>query len=149
MYTTGNDGYTQRIIIYDLFCHEGLYKNDGHGSPLVILNCVKQFYTSQKDQKKSSVRIDVCFNDKDAHKVERLKENVKNLNLNLEGVGELIYSVGDYRVEVQKAIKLISELKNGKVFLFIDPYDYKHIKADQIRALLKYKNAEVLLFLPT
>jgi hypothetical protein len=39
-----NDGYTEKIKIYDLFCGEGIYKNQGEGSPLVILRAVKDLH---------------------------------------------------------------------------------------------------------
>lgn len=145
----GNDGYTQRICIYDLFCHEGLYKNDGLGSPLVILDCVRQFCAAQRGRSKTVVKIDVYLNDKDAEKVARLKNNVRSLGLDHEEFGTVNYSTSDYRVKVQEIIELLPSLKNEKAFLFIDPYEYKHIKADQIQALMRNKNAEVLLFLPT
>lgn len=39
-----NDGYTERIKIYDLFCGEGTYENNGEGSPLVILRAIKDLH---------------------------------------------------------------------------------------------------------
>lgn len=145
----GNDGYTKRIRIYDLFCNKGLYGNEDYGSPLVILNCVKQLYFTHKAKNKPLAQIDVHLNDKDAKKVEILKENVEKLHLHYEEFGKLTFSANDYQEEVQKVIKLLPSLTNEKVFLFIDPCGYKYIKASQVKALMEYKNAEVLLFLPT
>jgi hypothetical protein len=39
--------------------------------------------------------------------------------------------------------------QNQKAFIFIDPYEYKHIKASQIRNLMSNGSSEVLLWLPT
>lgn len=39
-----NDGYTEKINIYDLFCGQGLYEDGGEGSPLVALRKVKVMF---------------------------------------------------------------------------------------------------------
>ena len=48
-------------------------------------------------------------------------------------------------------ISILPKLKRQaqKAFIFIDPYEYKHIKANQIKSLMETGNAEVLLWLPT
>jgi hypothetical protein len=51
--------------------------------------------------------------------------------------------------KLKEVINTLKGLKNKKAFIFIDPYDYKHIKASHIKALLEHKNAEVLLWQPT
>lgn len=63
--------------------------------------------------------------------------------------GSISFSTSDYIVEVDKLVSTLKSLKNEKVFIFIDPYGYKDIKASQIIALMQNKNAEVLLWLPT
>uniref|UniRef100_UPI0040497AB8 hypothetical protein n=1 Tax=Flavobacterium sp. TaxID=239 RepID=UPI0040497AB8 len=42
-----NDGYTEKINVFDLFCGQGEYENGGEGSPLVSLREIKEaYYTS-------------------------------------------------------------------------------------------------------
>ncbi|MBA4320939.1 MAG: hypothetical protein C0412_21320 [Flavobacterium sp.] len=43
-----NDSYIERIKIFDVFCGEGVYRNQGEGSPLVILHLVKDIYLDNK-----------------------------------------------------------------------------------------------------
>ena len=31
------DGYTKKIYVYDLFCGEGVYENNGKGSPVIVV----------------------------------------------------------------------------------------------------------------
>lgn len=145
----GNDGYTKRIKIYDLFCNKGLFGKSSYGSPLVILTCVNEYHSAQKDKNKIPIKVDVHFNDNDSNKIETLMLNIKTLNLHNEELGDLRFSTNDYQIEVQKVIELLPTLKSEKVFLFVDPYGYKLTKASQIKALMAQKNAEVLLFLPT
>jgi three-Cys-motif partner protein len=38
-----NAGFTKQIHLYDLFCGEGLYENQGEGSPLILLKTVRDF----------------------------------------------------------------------------------------------------------
>jgi hypothetical protein len=33
-----NDGFTNQINVFDLFCGEGIYEDGGEGSPLVIMS---------------------------------------------------------------------------------------------------------------
>lgn len=39
-----NDGYTEKINVFDLFCGEGVYENEGEGSPLAILRTLKDLH---------------------------------------------------------------------------------------------------------
>lgn len=144
-----NDGYTEKIKIYDLFCGEGLYKNGGEGSPLIIMRAIKDLYYSNLAKGKKVPIIDCQFNDKSSSKIQNVKDSIKNKNLYYEVFGSINYTSNDYNDEVKRLSEEIPKLKNQKAFIFIDPYEYKHIKARDIKALLSKKNAEVLLFLPT
>lgn len=144
-----NDGFTQKIRIYDLFCGEGVYENGGHGSPIVILEAVKALFYINKAKNSRIPPFSIHLNDIKPNKVDNLKANVEKLHLYYPEFGELHYSSNDYVAEISSLIKLLPTLQNEKVFIFIDPYEYKHIKSSQIKALMRNKNAEVLLWLPT
>jgi len=146
-----NDGYTKRIKIYDLFCGEGLYDNGGEGSPLVILRRVKDVHFGNVSKTRTMPKIDCHFNDNDSVKVEKVKQIIKEKTLYYPEFGELEYSTTDYQVQYENLLTTLPTLKtqNQKAFIFIDPYEYKHIKASQIKNLMSKGNAEVLLWLPT
>lgn len=144
-----NDNYTERIKIYDLFCGEGVYENEGEGSPLVILRSVKDIHFVNVARLNKIQPIDCHFNDIDSSKVEKVKQAVKDKSLYYPEFGELEYSTKDYQDEIKKLSESLPKLKNQKAFVFIDPYGYKHIKASDIKNLLAKGNTEVLLFLPT
>lgn len=143
-----NDGYTERIKIYDLFCGEGIYENGGEGSPLVILRAVKDIHFRNSTKTKKTF-IDCQFNDIDEVKVSKVKEAITSKSLYYPSFGELTFSSNDYRNEVERLNNLLPKLRNQKAFIFIDPYGYKSIKAGDIKNLLSKDNSEVLLFLPT
>jgi three-Cys-motif partner protein len=144
-----NDGITQKIRIYDLFCGEGVYTNGGHGSPVVILQAVKDLHYINKAKNKRIPPFSIHLNDIVPQKISNLKANVSQLSLYYPEFGDLHYSSNDYVNELSKLIEILPTLRNEKIFIFIDPYEYKHIKASQIKALMKSKNVEVLLWLPT
>lgn len=146
-----NDGFTEEINIYDLFCGQGLYDNGGHGSPIVTLNQIKNTYYSQILKKPTkSPKINCHFNDIEASKIEILRGAIKDKSLHYNEFGELKFTSNDYKSEVDKLVKSFKSFKNQKAFVFIDPYGYKDIKSEQIKLLMdSNKKSEVLLWLPT
>jgi three-Cys-motif partner protein len=143
-----NLGYNEKIGIYDLFCGNGRYDDGGEGSPLIIAKAIHELYKSSVI-KGQFPQIDCYFNDLDKDKVANVKKEIQALDLNKNAFGNIHYSSNDYQKEVKKLVALLPTKKNEKVFIFIDPYGYKHIRASEIASLLKNKNTEVLLFLPT
>jgi three-Cys-motif partner protein len=146
-----NDGYTERIKIYDLFCGEGLYENGGEGSPLVSLRAINDLHFINVAKSQKSTKVDCHFNDIDNKKIEKVKQAIKDKALHYEEFGDIEFTSNDYQVEHDSLLKILPKLKkqNQKAFIFIDPYEYKHIKTSQIKSLIAHGNAEVLLWLPT
>lgn len=138
-----NDGFTKQIDIYDLFC------GDGNGSPSVILSEVKDIYFSRKARSKTSPRINRHFNDINPSNVENAKLLIQTKHLSYSEIGDISFHCRDYREFIGELNSNLGPNKVSKVFVFIDPYGYKHIKASDIRSLLQKGNTEVLLFLPT
>lgn len=141
--------YTSDILIYDMFCGEGIYENGGEGSPIIFLKKRKEIYYQSKGGKKPSARFHCHFNDLDKNKVENLRSVVERNNLHYSEIGSLEITSKDYRQMLKEVIKELEELSREKAFIFIDPYGYKDIRAGDIKNLLKSENSEVLLFLPT
>lgn len=144
-----NDGFTQRIRLYDLFCGEGQYDNDGEGSPIVLLRAISEINKIRKEKNLFMPRIDCFFNDIDSAKIEKLKKIIEQKGLNDISIGNISFGSNDYVNEVQELQNTLKILRNEKAFIFIDPYGYKGIRASQINKLMANKNAEVLLWLPT
>lgn len=146
-----NDGYTKRIKIYDLFCGEGIYDNGGKGSPLVAMQQIKDIYYINIAKAISIPKIDCHFNDIDQGKVKKVEQALKDKYLYYSAFGELEFTSIDYQIIYEKLLAELPKIKvlNQKAFIFIDPYEYKHIKANQIKNLMSSGNSEVLLWLPT
>lgn len=144
-----NDGFTEKISIFDLFCGEGIYENDGEGSPVAILRTIKDLHFINKAKNKNIAKIDLYFNDKNEFKIQKLREKIIERKLHYEEFGKLNFRSKDYKEIVSSLSTYIQNLKNEKAFVFIDPYGYKEIRVSEIKKLLQSKKSEVLLFLPT
>lgn len=143
-----HDGYTETIKIYDVFCGLGLYENGGEGSPLVIMRAVKELYFSNKAKSLKTPIIDFYFNDNNQQRVENVQRAIKEKSLFYEDIGSVRSSVKEYQEVLSIVQSEVSTLKKEKAFVFIDPYGYKDIKPQDIKALLRGGKTEVLLFSP-
>lgn len=146
-----NDGFTKRIKIYDLFCGEGVYENGGEGSPIVALKEVKNVHFINAAKRTVFPKLDCHFNDLDPDKIVKVKQAILDKSLYYPQYGDIEYSSIDYQQFHSQLLTVLTKFKanNEKAFIFIDPYEYKHIKANQIKSLIASGNAEVLLWLPT
>src|SRR5204863_1068646 len=92
-----NDGYTQKINVFDLFCGEGIYENEGEGSPIAILRTLKDLHFINKAKNKEIIKVDLYFNDKDEFKIEKLKSIISDKKLHYENFGKIVYRTKDYK----------------------------------------------------
>lgn len=144
------NSYIHDVYLYDLFCGEGIYSNGEKGSPIIFLEKIKNLHFSNKAKSRPNVDFHCFFNDINDEKLDKLKSAIQDKNLHYEEMGSLHISNQDYRIELEKVVDKIEKLKGSeKAFIFIDPYGYKEIKADDIKRLITSKKSEALLFLPT
>lgn len=145
-----NNNYIDAIDVYDLFCGEGVYDNGGKGSPLVIMQEVKNLYHLNVAKRSRLPKINCNFNDIDPLKTEKVKQAIASNGLHHDSYGLLNFSSLDYKIYLASLTQKLRILpKNHKAFVFIDPYEYKHIKISHIRKLMTNNQSEVLLWLPT
>lgn len=142
----GNDKYTSKINIYDLFCGEGIYDNGGKGSPIACLDVLKNHYLSNE---KKICDTKLLFNDINSQKIEKLEKAIENHTNNWKPDNcKVVFSVKMYADIINDVKKEVSNYKEEKALVFIDPYGYKEIDIQDIKDILCNKKSEVLLFLP-
>jgi len=144
-----NDGFTNQIHVYDLFCGDGIYENGGFGSPMVIMKAIKDVHYINVAKSSSVPKINSTFNDIDLAKVNNTKKSITEKNLYYPNLGTIEYKSEDYKDLLTDISNKLKNLKNEKAFIFIDPYEYKHIKVSHIKQLMNNKKTEVLMWLPT
>ena len=137
--------YIDKVILFDLFCGEGIYENEGKGSPIILLEAINKlpkYYGSQSE-------FDLYFNDIKPEKIEKLKNEIIARGLKSEKVNTLVITVSDYQKMLPFVVSKFSGFRKTRGFVFIDTYGYKEIKFSHIKELLRPGTTEVLLFLPT
>lgn len=137
------------VHIYDMFCGEGRYEDDGEGSPIIILKTIKEILDDPSTGNKISSKFNCTFNDISEQKIKKLTTIISREGLHEDRMGSLEISNFDYKDLVGKVQEKVKSLKKDKCFTFIDPYGYKEISVTDIESLLSGNKTEVLLFLPT
>lgn len=141
--------YFTDILLYDLFCGEGIYDEGGKGSPIIILETINSIHHESKGRNGKTGHFHCHFNDFDGVKIDKLEVHINERKLFNEETGRAIFSKEDYKDLLPKVVKRLNTLGKEKAFIFIDPYGYKDISIKNILELLSSGKTEVLLFLPT
>ena len=143
--------FVKKIYLYDMFCGEGVYENGGQGSPLMTIDCIARHY---RENNNTCPNIAVVFNDKEESKIEPGKLKVDRVKEFVEAKFipdqvKIWYTKFSYSDLVKRVIKKLDQLNNNeRALIFIDPWGYKDIDPNDLKALMKSNKAEVLLFLP-
>lgn len=137
--------YIDYIILFDLFCGEGVYENGGKGSPIILLEAISKLPISNNFQN----TFQLYFNDIDEYKIEKLKAEINKRGLRSRRIESLTFSSLDYKKILPSVLVKFSGFKKARGFIFIDPYGYKDVRISHIKELLRPRTTEVLLFLPT
>ncbi len=144
-------GFCDKIHLYDLMCGEGIYADNGKGSPILALETIKNHYYSNE---KSCIAMNVWFNDYGASDVEKGKNKIERVQSACNPIFKpnnvlVSYTNLDFVSEIYpKLSPKIKGLKNEKLLLFLYPYAYKDITPNHIKNILCNSNVELLLFVP-
>lgn len=140
----------KKIRIFDLMCGEGIYLNQGKGSPVIALNAVKNHCYANPELQTS---IELWFNDNGESqispgtlKTDRVRAYAETLSLPPR-VG-IHYFCDDYEQVQEQANTVVQAERYTKALHFIDPYGYKAITPERIERVLANGKSEALLFLP-
>jgi len=144
--------HIDHLKFFDLCAGEGVYTDGQKGSPVVIMETIKDHYFSNK---KRCLPIDVFLNDPGMSKVEPGKKKIERVE---EAVNKLYRPTGvnvhfssqNYTEILEHAKAHVLTLKsNERAIVFIDPWGYKDIKPEDLNLLMLNHRTEVLLFMPT
>lgn len=137
--------YINKVILFDLFCGEGIYEDGGKGSPIILLEAINNLPNDKMLQNE----FDIYLNDIKPYKINNLKYEINERGLKSDKINMLVFSTNDYQKMLPFVVSKFFGFKKTRGFVFIDPYGYKEIRFSHIRELLKPGTTEVLLFLPT
>ena len=132
-----NTSHWSKIFIWEPFAGAGLDENNEKGSALIAAEMIDGF-------KKNNGNVQLILNELDEEKYKRLKQ--------------VVSAYGDFvRVQNGAAENFLSQVnktlnaapKRFHNLFFIDPYGYTQYSQENLRQLLRQRNSEYLIFIPT
>ena len=144
--------FITRLHFFDLCAGEGVYADGGKGSPIKIMQAIKDNYFSNGQK---CTDMTVLFNDPGISAVEPGVKKIVRVRTAVEKLYipnnvKVSFSDKDYRVVLQDALAVVNAMRsNERAVIFIDPHGYKDIKPNDLVELMKNGRTEVILFLPT
>jgi len=134
------------ICIFDLFAGMGYDKNGVEGSPIRILNKIKE---QIENILQKNVRVKVFFNEYDKKKYDLLNKTCKRYletNKDVEGVIDVHYDNEDF---TELFPKLLNEIKSNPSLVFLDQNGIQFLSPKYLSALEKTKATDFLYFSAT
>lgn len=132
-----NSPYWEKIIIWEPFAGAGLDENNEKGSALIAAEMVDGF-------KKNNGNVQLILNELDEEKYKRLKQAVSEYG---DFVRVQNGAAENFLSQVNKTLNVAP--KRFHNLFFIDPYGYTQYSQENLRQLLRQKNSEYLIFIPT
>ena len=129
------------VYIADLFAGPGRDELGNPGSPLILLDYLSQTYLD-------GLQVKICFNEMNPENCQKLNQIVSGHKAPKQSWVEVNVQNQDYSELLPKIIAKHKNHNYFKRFFFIDPFGYKGIHLDDIKAILNDGNTELLLFLP-
>lgn len=137
--------YVASINIFDVFCGRGEYDDGGLGSPIRAVQTIQQV----KQERPSSLKINLYLNDAEKEYIERVKVYIQEHFADISNYCTIHYLNMPANDLLNQLCDFLTERPNDeRNFIFIDPYGYKDIHKDLFQRLMKNGKTEILLFLP-
>jgi three-Cys-motif partner protein len=127
---------TGRVLYMDLYAGPGIYDDGSASTPLLVLQQII-------DHPELHDKVVTFFGDKDQGTIDKLDANIKGLsgisNLNFPPIVKAGQVTG-------KLAEHLATLRLVPTLMFLDPFGYKGVSTDIIRAVLKTPGSECVLF---
>ncbi|NLN91904.1 MAG: three-Cys-motif partner protein TcmP [Candidatus Hydrogenedens sp.] len=136
------------IHIYDFFAGEGEDSAGRKGSPLIILDSVREYFATPKITRVTNVNIFLHFNDVDEKKIEKLKKLIDKRDDEplFQNQVQVNYTSQDFKTCLEANIRSISAKRSANL-IFIDQFGIKEMRQDLFKALVNCDTTDILFFL--
>lgn len=146
----GNVSSVGKILLFDLFCGEGVYQDNSPGSPIAALEAIKEYYFSHN---RTCPNIEIWLNDKGLSEIEAGIAKISRVERYCAAIFKpsnvsTQFFQEDFDDIYPQALDKVHQEQGAKSLFFIDPYGYKAVKPSQVRDLISCGDTEVILFLP-
>jgi three-Cys-motif partner protein len=125
-----------KLAYMDFYCGPGKYRDGSPSTPVLVLT---QAMTSPTLQQK----LVVLFNDKEQGHIDALKASIAAV----PGIGGLKHEITYLCTEVGQAFE--DHFKGTSIvptFTFVDPFGYKGVTLELLKAMLKDFGCDLVLF---
>jgi three-Cys-motif partner protein len=137
-----NTPLTRTINIFDFFSGPGKDSIGISGSPLIV---VKALMTDRfrSEIRQKNLKVNLYFNDKEPKYIERLKENIKELDVEAEPFN-INFEVLVFEDVFEKWIK---EMNDSANLVFLDQFGIECVKKDKFQLLTKKSMTDIIFFI--
>lgn len=141
VFTKARTIYWPNINIYDFFAGPGYDSMGTKGTPLIILDELKNHYEAIE---KNKLNVNLYFNEFDDEKKAKLVQNALSdenylpFSIRIDGL--------EFRDSFEKEF-LKMGLKGNANLIFLDQYGIKHITDDVFKRIIKLKQTDFLFFI--
>lgn len=134
-----NSGFNE-IHIYDLFSGPGTDSKGNPGSPLIAIECIKDY---ENHILKHNYTVVLHFSDMDAESISKLKEKISEINV------PKYIKLRILREKFPDSFHNIDKLKirNTPVLFFLDQFGVKAITPEILNIIASLKKADTLIFI--
>jgi three-Cys-motif partner protein len=134
-----NHGFDE-IHIYDLFSGPGTDAEGNPGSPLIAIECIKDY---EKHILEHNYTVVLHFSDNNSSSISKLKENISRLEIppyiRLRIIKEK-FPESFHNIDKTK-------IRNTPVLFFLDQFGVKEITPDILNIIASLKRADTLIFI--
>lgn len=127
---------TKRVLYADLFCGQGIYEDGSKSTPLGVLEAA----VNNKEMRNMLVTL---FNDKEEKYTKKLRNEIEKI----PNIDKLRYEPKILTSEINEEV--VSYFLNANLvptFSFIDPWGYKGLTLDLLKALIKDWGSDCVFF---
>ena len=135
----------QYVNIFDFFSGPGHDAKGNPGSPIIIVEELKQFCQSTPNLRANDIKIRMVFNDSDGANVQKLKE-VTGVAANPQPLCQVEYSSKEFQNSLQQHLPSIVARKSANLII-MDQRGVKEVTPEVIRQLAECSATDILFFI--
>lgn len=135
----------KRINLFDFFSGPGRDASGIQGSPLIIVNEIKNYCITQKDRKSQDLEIRMLFNDKSQEHISQLQRNVDEIACS-KGCCKIEYSNHHFDEALKTYMREIRDVDTANLII-MDQFGVKEVTPELIHVFSKCDATDILFFI--
>lgn len=142
-YSDGKRNF-KKIKIYDFFSGPGYDADCNPGSPIIIVEEIKN-YCQENESLKANIEVEMFFNDIDGENIKLLKKNISNVSCK-KPCCHIRYSIEKFTEVFQNLLPEIQDSDSAKLII-MDQFGVKDVTPEIVSVLSKCQFTDILFFI--